>query len=86
VGHELPEERPHGRDMGVGLIGDVDAEVARSAGTPERVQRSLIDRERGQVVEQRAVASAGAGCVDAPGCQAVIPGQAYGVLRHSCQG
>ena len=49
VRHELPEERPHRRDASVGVIAEVDAQVARAAGAAERVQRRLVGLERGQV-------------------------------------
>ena len=39
VGHEPPEERPHRRDLGVGVIDEVDAQVAWTAGASECVQR-----------------------------------------------
>ena len=78
MGDELPEERPDRRDMGVGVGGEVDAEVARSTRTAEPVQRRLIGVERGQVLEQRAVAPAGGGGVDPFGREAVISGDARG--------
>jgi hypothetical protein len=58
VGHELPEERPHRRHGGVGLVAEVHAQVAHAARPAERVQRLLVDVELGQVGEQRAVAAA----------------------------
>ena len=83
MGDELPEERPHRGDVGVGVVGGVDAEVARAARAAERVQRFLVDLERRQVVEQRAVAPAVDGRVDPFGRQAVISGDARGVLGHT---
>ena len=34
--------------MGVGVVGEVDAEVARATGTPELMQRFLVNLERGR--------------------------------------
>jgi hypothetical protein len=45
VGDELPEERSHRRHVGVGRIGTVDANVARSTRPAESVQRVLVDAE-----------------------------------------
>jgi hypothetical protein len=52
VGDELAEERPRGRH---GRVRPVVAGVAGSAGAAERVQRGLVDLERGQLSEQLAV-------------------------------
>jgi len=72
VGDELPEERPHRGDIGVGVVDELDAEVARSARPPERMQRVLVDPEWRQVLEQWAVAPAVDGRINPFGREAVI--------------
>src|SRR5687768_9059942 len=79
---ELPEERPYRRDLGVRVVGEVDAKVARATRTAELMQRLLVTLERGQVLEQRAVTPAVDGCVDPFGRQAMISGDTRGVLAH----
>jgi hypothetical protein len=71
---ELPEERPDRRDMGVCVVREVDAEIARPTRSAQRVQRLLVDLDRGEVLEQRAVAPAVSRCVDASGRQALGSG------------
>ena len=68
--------------MGIGVIDEVDAKVARATRTAELVQRFLVNLERGQVFEQRAIPPAVDGCVDPFGSQAVISGGTRGVLTH----
>jgi hypothetical protein len=68
--------------MGVRVIGEVDAQVARAARTAELMQRFLVNPERAQVLEQRAVTAAVDGCVDPFGGEAMIPGDARDVLTH----
>jgi hypothetical protein len=68
--------------MGVGVVGEVDAEVARATRTPELMQRLLVNLERGQVLKQRAVTPAVNGCVDPFRRQAMISGDLRGVLTH----
>jgi hypothetical protein len=41
--------------MGIGVIDEVDAKVARATRTAELMQRFLVNLERGQLFEQRAV-------------------------------
>jgi hypothetical protein len=86
VGEELPEERPHRRDVGVGLAGDVGAEVARSTRPSELVERLLVGAERGQVREHRAVPPAGERRFHPLRRQAVVSGDARDVpvSAHRC--
>jgi hypothetical protein len=79
VRDELPKERPDRRDTGVDLLYGVDAEVARPARTPERVQRLLIDAKSRQILEQRAITPAVSGCVNPFRRQAMISRDAHGV-------
>ena len=68
--------------MGVGVIDEVDAKVARATRTAELMERFLVDLERGQVFEQRAVTPAVDGCVDPFRSQAMISADTCGVLAH----
>jgi ferredoxin len=86
VRDELPEERPHRRDIGVGVIGDAGAEVARSTRTAELMKPLLVNVQRGHVFEQRAVTAAVDGRVDAFRRQAVISGDTPGVLGTRVHG
>ena len=82
VRDELPEEWPYRGDMGVGVIDEVDAKVARATRTSELMQRFLVNLERGQVFKQRAVTPAVDGRVDPFRRQAMILGDTRGVLGH----
>jgi hypothetical protein len=84
VGDELPEERPYRGDMGIRVVGEVDAEVARSTRAAQPVQRLLVDAERGQVPEQQAIATAQQRSVEPFGRQAMVSGDARGVPAHRC--
>ena len=79
---ELPEEWPYRGDVGVGVIDEVDAKVARATRTSELMQRFLVNLERGQVFKQRAVSPAVDGRVDPFRRQAMILGDTRGVLGH----
>jgi hypothetical protein len=69
--------------MRVGVILEVDAEVAGATRPAELVQEFLVNLERGQVLEKRAIAPAVDGCVNPFGGQAVVSGDARDVLPHS---
>ena len=61
VGDELPEERPRRGDLGVRVfVDEVHAEASgrASTGPAERMQRGVVNPERRQLLEQRAVAPA----------------------------
>jgi hypothetical protein len=72
----------HTADARVGPVAVVDAEVTGSTGTTEPVKRLLVDAERGQVFEQRAVVPAGDRRVDTFGRQAMVSDDAGGVSAH----
>ena len=68
--------------MGIGVVDEVDAKVTRAARTAELMQRFLVNLERGQFFEQRAVPPTVDGCVDPFGGKAMISGDPRGVLTH----
>jgi hypothetical protein len=84
VRDELAEQRPYGRRRGILVIGEVDADVARSSRPPKRVQRLLVDVQRREVLEHAAIAAAVDRRIDPLRRQAVISSKTngMGVARH----
>jgi hypothetical protein len=76
---ELAEQRPHRRRRGILVIGEVNADVAGSSCSPERVQRLLVDVQRREVLEHAAIAAAIDRRIDPLGRQAVISSKTNGM-------